>query len=64
MTRTIRRVLPDADIQEAASCEPALVTVDDKAFDIIFMDQYTENVEKSLLGAETVRVMRVKGVKS
>jgi len=63
-TRAIRRVLPDAHIQEAASGEAALVMVEDKSFNIIFMDQYMESVEKSLLGTETVRAMRVKGVKS
>jgi len=63
-SRAIQRILPEAEIQEAASGETALQAVDEMNFDVIFMDQYMESVEQSLLGTETVRAMRVKGVTS
>jgi CheY-like chemotaxis protein len=62
-TRTVRTVAPSWTIREAANGETALRLVDDKEkFDLIFMDMYMASVEKQLLGTETVKVLRNKGV--
>ena len=74
--RTIRKVAPDWQIQEASNGETALKLVeeqssdDDKdcatpsAFDLIFVDQYMASVEQQLLGTETTRILRSRGVTS
>jgi response regulator of citrate/malate metabolism len=41
-----------------------LKLVDVEYFDLIFMDQYMASADKQLLGTETVRALRAKGVKS
>jgi signal transduction histidine kinase/CheY-like chemotaxis protein len=63
-TRALRRVAPDWDIQEASNGETALRMVEKDNFDIIFIDQYMASIEKQLLGTETVREIRAKGVQS
>jgi len=60
--RSVRKVINTWDIQEAASGEAALKLTDTTEFDLIFMDQYMASVEKKLLGTETVRALRAKGV--
>lgn len=62
--RSVRKVVDNWEIQEAASGEAALKLTDQTEFDIIFMDQYMASVEKKLLGTETVRAMRSNGVRS
>ena len=62
--RAVRRVAPTWNIQEASNGETALRMVDKHRFDVIFMDQYMASIEKQLLGTETVREMRSKGVES
>jgi len=62
--RTIRKVAPLWKIEDASNGEFALQLVKKQSFDLIFMDQYMPSVDKSLLGTETVREMRSKGVKS
>jgi len=65
--RSIKRVAPTWKVAEAGNGESALDLVlsgDDNEFDLIFMDQYMASVQKQLLGTETVRAMRSKGVKS
>ena len=62
--RTIRKVAPLWMIEDASNGEIALRMVQKQNFDLIFMDQYMASVDKSLLGTETVREMRSKGVKS
>jgi signal transduction histidine kinase/CheY-like chemotaxis protein len=63
-TRALRRVAPDWEIQEASNGETALRMVEKDKFDIIFIDQYMASIEKQLLGTETVREIRAKGVQS
>lgn len=62
--RTINTVVPNWSVREAASGETALRLIEDTTFDVIFVDMYMANVEKSLLGTETVAEMRNRGVKS
>ena len=56
--------MPGWEIREAANGETALRLVDDHKFDMIFVDQYMSSAEKQLLGTETVRALRSKGVTS
>jgi signal transduction histidine kinase/CheY-like chemotaxis protein len=63
-TRSVKRVAPHWEIHEASSGESALSLVDSHEFDLIFIDQYMASVEKQLLGTETTRALRAKGVKS
>jgi CheY-like chemotaxis protein len=64
--RSLRRVAESWTVQEATSGEAALLLCDTCKFDIIFVDQYmmSSNGDKQLLGTETVREMRLKGVKA
>jgi CheY-like chemotaxis protein len=62
--RTVKTVAPEWVIREASSGEAALRLVESNHFDVIFCDMYMASVEKSLLGTETVELMRRKGVKS
>jgi signal transduction histidine kinase/CheY-like chemotaxis protein len=62
--RAVRKAMPEWDVQEAASGETALRLVDKQSYDLIFLDQYMASVEKQLLGTETVRALRAKGIKS
>eukprot|EP00549_Striatella_unipunctata_P004942 CAMPEP_0118686328 /NCGR_PEP_ID=MMETSP0800-20121206/7749_1 /TAXON_ID=210618 ORGANISM="Striatella unipunctata, Strain CCMP2910" /NCGR_SAMPLE_ID=MMETSP0800 /ASSEMBLY_ACC=CAM_ASM_000638 /LENGTH=265 /DNA_ID=CAMNT_0006583355 /DNA_START=234 /DNA_END=1031 /DNA_ORIENTATION=- len=62
--RSVKRVAPTWKINEAANGESALIMVEQESFDFIFMDQYMASVQKQLLGSETVRAMRTKGIKS
>ena len=55
--------MPGWKIREASNGETALNLVETtEVFDVIFMDQYMSSAEKQLLGTETVRAMRAKGV--
>jgi signal transduction histidine kinase/CheY-like chemotaxis protein len=63
-SRSVRKVAPTWKFQEAANGETALRLVDSEHYDLIFMDQYMASTEKQLLGTETVRALRTKGVKS
>ena len=63
-TRAVRGVAPSWDIHEAANGETALRLVDSQEFDLIFVDQYMASAEKQLLGTETTRALRAKGVKA
>jgi signal transduction histidine kinase/CheY-like chemotaxis protein len=63
-SRAVRKVAPTWKFQEAANGETALRLVDSEHYDLIFMDQYMASTEKQLLGTETVRALRTKGVKS
>jgi signal transduction histidine kinase/CheY-like chemotaxis protein len=62
--RAVRKAMPEWDVQEAANGESALRLVDKQSYDLIFLDQYMASVEKQLLGTETARALRAKGVKS
>jgi CheY-like chemotaxis protein len=62
--RSIRKLMPSWELHEASNGETALRLVDGNTFDIIFMDQYMASVDKQLLGTETVRALRAKGVTS
>jgi signal transduction histidine kinase/CheY-like chemotaxis protein len=63
-SRSIRKIMPTWQIQEAGNGETALRLVDENQFDLIFMDQYMASADKQLLGTETVRALRAKGVTS
>jgi len=52
------------NIREAASGEMALQLCETETFDLIFLDQYMASIDKQLLGTETARALRNKGVKS
>ena len=54
--------MPGWQIREASNGETALRLVDDEDFDLIFLDQYMSSAEKQLLGTETARKLRSKGV--
>jgi signal transduction histidine kinase/CheY-like chemotaxis protein len=62
--RALRRIAPNWEISEASNGETALRIVGSQSFDLIFMDQYMASIEKQLLGTETVRALRAKGVTS
>ena len=62
--RSMKKACPDWKVDLAASGEAALLMVADHDYDLIFMDMYMRSVEKSLLGSETVKAMRAKGVTS
>lgn len=61
-SRSLKRIRPEWTVQEAASGESALLIVESESFDIIFMDQYMTSVDKQLLGTETIRALRARGV--
>ena len=64
-SRAIQRVEPSWTISEAACGEAALQLFDSgETFDVVFMDQYMASTEKQLLGTETVRELRRRGVDS
>jgi CheY-like chemotaxis protein len=63
-TRSIKKVAPTWKVQEASNGETALRLVDQESYDIILMDQYMASTDKQLLGTETVRALRAKGVKN
>ena len=54
--------MPGWKIREASNGETALRLVDDEEFDLLFLDQYMSSAEKQLLGTETARKLRSKGV--
>ena len=62
--RSVRRCCPSWDIEEASNGEAALQMMDKFSFDVIFMDMYMPCHGRSLLGTETVRMMRIKGARS
>lgn len=62
--RSVLRVAPGWQIEEACNGETALCLVDSQSFDVIFLDQYMASIEKQLLGSETARALRSKGVTS
>mmetsp|Transcript_5711 Transcript_5711/g.8801 ORF Transcript_5711/g.8801 Transcript_5711/m.8801 type:complete len:830 (-) Transcript_5711:2106-4595(-) len=62
--RSIKKIRPAWIVKEASNGETALRIVDEEDFGIIFVDQYMASVERQLLGTETVRALRSKGVRS
>lgn len=63
-SRSLAQVMPNWTIQHASNGESAIELATKQEFDIIFMDQYMTSTTKQLLGTETVRLMRARGVKS
>ena len=61
-SRAVKRIATEWNIQEAANGETALRLVDTQKFDLIFLDQYMASVDRQLLGTETARALRAKGV--
>jgi len=62
--RSVKRILPEWEIQEASNGETALEMTKTTDFDIIFIDHYMASIEKQLLGTETCRALRANGVES
>lgn len=62
--RSVRKHTTDWKICDAASGETALRLVEDQEFDLIFLDQYMSSADRQLLGTETARALRSKGVQS
>jgi signal transduction histidine kinase/CheY-like chemotaxis protein len=62
--RALRRIGPNWEISEASNGETALRLAESQTFDLLFVDQYMASVEKQLLGTETVRALRARGVTS
>jgi CheY-like chemotaxis protein len=62
--RSLHRVAESWTVQEAGNGEAVLRLCDSSTFDVIFIDHYmiTGGVDKPLLGMETVREMRSKGI--
>ena len=60
--RTAKTVAPEWYFREASNGETALKLVDEEEFDLIFMDMYMASVSKQLLGTETVRAIRARGL--
>ena len=64
-SRSLSKLKPQWSIQEASNGETAIELVTSGGpYDIIFMDQYMASPTKQLLGTETVRALRARGVKS
>lgn len=63
-SRKIKALAPLWTVREAANGETALLLAEQQEFDVIFMDQYMASVERQLLGTETVRALRSRGVVS
>ena len=64
LKRTMRKVTTDWQVFEAANGETALRLAEDQQFDLIFLDQYMTSTDRQLLGTETARELRAKGVQS
>ena len=66
LSRSLKRITPTWSIHEAANGETALRMTDsvDRPYDLIFLDQYMASIEKQLLGTETARELRARGVQS
>jgi len=62
--RTLKKAAPNWRIDEASNGETALTMTETNMYDLIFLDQYMASVEKQMLGSETVRALRQKGVTS
>lgn len=61
----MKRVAPTWSVKEAACGEAALELIEkQESYDLIFCDQYMSTTEKALLGTETIRVLRSKGIKT
>ena len=60
--RSIKKAAPSWTFKEAINGETALSLVESEQFDLIFMDQYMASTQKCLLGTETVKALREKGV--
>jgi response regulator of citrate/malate metabolism len=56
-SRSIRKLMPSWNIQEAGNGETSFKMVDVEKFDLIFMNQYMASANKQLLGTETVRAL-------
>lgn len=62
--RALKRIAPDWTVEEAASGESALRMVEKSSYDLIFVDQYMASADKQLLGTETIRLMRTRGIEA
>lgn len=64
--RSLRRVAPGWSIREVHDGEAAMKAAEEKAFDLIFFDQFMPNAHnaKPMLGTEVAHSLRAKGVKS
>lgn len=62
--RSIRKCFPQWTVEEAASGETCLQVVASRDFDLIFLDQFMASTDKQMLGTETARALRARGVQS
>ena len=59
--RSVQKLMPGWEIEEASSGETALSLAAEQDFDLIFVDQYMSSATKQLLGTETTRALRAQG---
>ena len=59
--RSVQKLMPNWEIEEASNGETALSIASEQDFDLIFVDQYMSSVSKQLLGTETARALRAQG---
>lgn len=62
--RSLKRIRPKWKISEASNGETCIRLCCEEQFSLIFVDQYMSSAHKQLLGTETVRELRSRGVKS
>eukprot|EP00977_Amphora_coffeiformis_P000608 scaffold134_cov94-Amphora_coffeaeformis.AAC.14 len=62
--RLVQKAAPTWHVTEANSGERVLQLVQEKHYDIIFMDQYMPCTDRTLLGTEIIRKLRTLGVSS
>ena len=62
--RSVKRLAPNWDVQEASNGETCLLLCEKQEFDVIFLDQFMASVDRQLLGTETARALRSQGVKA
>lgn len=60
--RSVQKIMPRWDVDEASSGEAAISMAVARHYDIIFVDQYMSSASKQLTGTETVRALRSRGV--
>lgn len=64
-SRAVKKCASNWEVHDVSNGESALQLIEQgREFDIIFLDQYMASVGKQLLGTETVRLLRSKGVTS
>ena len=60
--RSVEKIQPTWQVDEASNGEVALLMVQSKTYDLIFVDQFMSSISKQMLGTETVRALRANGL--